>query len=209
MAKKCLVIYASLTGNTEKVALRMKATFEKHGWRCDTFKLDRKTDIHRLPFDFGGYDFACVGSGVIMHQPYNEVLLPIRAMSGADPRVAHRARGEEITYLKEPVREFDRKKGEGPRHGRIRLGGAKKAAVFVTYSGYDLGPKEAEPSLALLALEIEHRGFQCIGRFACPGKFVDEPTPGTYHGDIRDRPNERDLLKAEMFVEEMLEEIAE
>ena len=33
--------------------------------------------------------------------------------------------------------------------------------------------------------------------------------PGTFHGDIRDRPNERDLLKAEMFIEEKLEEIAD
>ena len=40
MAQRCLMIYASLTGNTEKVALRMKSTFEKHGWECDAFKLD-------------------------------------------------------------------------------------------------------------------------------------------------------------------------
>ena len=32
---------------------------------------------------------------------------------------------------------------------------------------------------------------------------------GTYHGDIRQRPNEKDLLKAEMFIDEKLEEIAE
>jgi hypothetical protein len=33
--------------------------------------------------------------------------------------------------------------------------------------------------------------------------------PTTYHGDIRDRPNEKDLLKAEMFIEEKLEIIAD
>ena len=210
MAQRCLMIYASLTGNTEKVALRMKSTFEKHGWECDAFKLDRKTDIFNLPFRFEDYDFACVGSGVMMHQPYNEILLPIRAQSGGDPRVAHRSRGEAITYMKEPIREFNPKAGEGPKHGKILLGAdSPKAVVFVTYSGYDFGPKEAEPSLSLLALEIEHRRFQCIGGFACPGKFINEPTPETYHGDIRDRPNEQDLLKAEMFIEEKLEEIAE
>jgi hypothetical protein len=33
--------------------------------------------------------------------------------------------------------------------------------------------------------------------------------PRTFHGDIRGRPDERDLLKAQMFIEEKLEEIAD
>ena len=61
----------------------------------------------------------------------------------------------------------------------------------------------------LLALELEHIGFQVIGQFCCPGKYLDDPTPRTFLGDIRDRPNEKDLLKAEMFVEEKLVEIAD
>jgi hypothetical protein len=95
-------------------------------------------------------------------------------------------------------------------HRKIVLGpDSKKAVVFITYSGYEFGPKEAEPALQLLELEIEHLGFKCIGHFCCPGKFLNDPTPRTYHGDIRDRPNEKDLLKAEMFIEEKLEEIAD
>jgi hypothetical protein len=86
---------------------------------------------------------------------------------------------------------------------------SKKAIIFVTYAGYEFGPKEAAPALQLLDLEIEHIGFECIGHFCCPGKFINGPTPTTYHGDIRDRPNERDLLKAEMFIEEKLEEITD
>jgi len=61
----------------------------------------------------------------------------------------------------------------------------------------------------LLELELEHIGFQCIGRFCCPGKFLDDPMPRTFHGDIRNRPDEIDLLKAQMFIEEKLEEIAD
>jgi len=211
MAQKCLIIYASHTGNTEKVALRFKSTFEKHGWECDIFKLDRKTDIHNPPFDFNNYDFVCVGSGLILHQPYNEILLPIRRqIFRVDPRIMHRVRGEEITYIKEPVPDLPEGPGEGFVHKKIVLGAdSKKSVVFVTYAGYDLGPKEAEPALKQLELEIEHLEFKCIGSFCCPGKFLDDPTPGTYHGDIRDRPNERDLLKAEMFIEEKLEEIAD
>ncbi len=220
MGKKCLIIYASLSGNTEKVALRFKSTFEKQGWQCDAFKLDRKTDMHHLPFKFNDYDFVCVGSGLMLHEPYNEILIPIRReIWGVDPRTGMQARGEAITYIKEPVPERPMPEpppegaagGQRPSmHRKIVFGAdSKKAVVFITYSGYDLGPKEAEPALAMLALDIEHLGFQCIGRFCCPGKFVDDPTPETYHGDIRGRPDERDLLKAEMFIEEKLEEIAD
>ena len=60
-----------------------------------------------------------------------------------------------------------------------------------------------------MALEMEHIGFQFIGRFCCPGKFLNHPTPRTFHGDIRDRPNEKDLLQAEFFIEDKLEEIAD
>lgn len=211
MAGKCLIIYSSHSGNTEKVAFRFKGTLEKHGWECDIFKIDKKTDIHNPPFDFNNYEFVCVGSGVILHLPYNEILMVIRRQSfGIDPRIMHRMRDEEITYMKTPVPKLSDVEKEMNPHRKIVLGkDSKRAVVFVTYSGFEFGPKEAEPSLKLLELEIEHLGFKCIGNFCCPGKFLNNPSPATYHGDIRHRPDERDLLKAEMFIEEKLEEIAD
>ena len=38
--KKSLIIYQTMTGNTEIVALRFKKVFEKKGWDCDIFKID-------------------------------------------------------------------------------------------------------------------------------------------------------------------------
>jgi hypothetical protein len=212
MSKKCLILYSSYTGHTAKVAERFKSTFEKNGWEVDIYKVRRRSeDIFNLPFDVNDYDFLCVGSGVIYHTPYSEILSAIRWMIyHLDPRICHRLRGEDITYLEGPVPKR-LPKADGLRfHGKIVLGPeSKKAVVFLTYSGYEFGPKEAEPPLKLLALEVEHLHFKVIGQFCCPGKYLDDPTPRTYHGDIRNRPDERDLLKAEMFVEEVLEGIEE
>jgi hypothetical protein len=209
MGKKCLIIYASHSGNTEKVALRIKGTFEKNGWSCDMSRVRKKAeDILRPAFNLDDYDFLCVGSGLINHLPYSEMRLIIRRLQhGWDPRLGL-PKGEEITYIEEPI--GDTKRGDPAEHHRkITLKpDSKKSAVFVTYSGMEFGPKEAVPSMQLLALDIEHLEFECIGQFCCPGKYLNHPTPRTYHGDIRDRPNEKDLLKAEMFVEEMLEKIA-
>jgi len=75
MGKKCLILYASLTGNTEKVALRFKSVFERNGWECDSFKIRKMADdILRPSYDPSVYDFLCVGSGIRSHLPYNEIL---------------------------------------------------------------------------------------------------------------------------------------
>jgi flavodoxin len=212
MGKKCLIIYSSYTGNTEKVALRFKGTFERQGWECDILKIGKKAeDILHPHFDMNNYDFVCVGSGLRVHLPYNEILNLLRRLRlGIDPRIALKNRDETISYIKEPLPAPPPPEEMVAHHRKIVLGpDSRKAVIFVTYAGYEFGPKEAEPAMQLLDLEIEHIGFKCIGHFCCPGKFLDNPTLVTYHGDIRDRPNEKDLLKAEMFVEERLEEIAD
>jgi hypothetical protein len=215
MGGKCLITYSSITGNTEKVAFRFKDTFERHGWQCDIFKIGKRAeDILRPPFNPQEYDFWCAGSGLRVHLPYNEVLNMLRHFRmGGDPRVLLRERDETIPYITEPIPDLPRI-GQGSSvpalHRKITLGpDSKKSVVFITYAGYEFGPKEAEPAVQVLALELEHIGFKCIGQFCCPGKFINHPTPGTFHGDIRDRPNKNDLLKAQMFIEERLEEIAE
>lgn len=98
--------------------------------------------------------------------------------------------------------------------GKI-IPGPEKGVVFATYSGMHLGPKEAFAALAHLEVELEHLGFECVGRFSCPGKqkphrepppdMKDRPAPETWHKDIMTRPNKRDLLKAEIFIEDILE----
>ena len=210
MGKKCLITYASFTGNTEKVAQRIKETFENQSWQCDIFKVRKNADdILRPPFDIRQYDFVCIGSGLRAHLPYNEVLNMLRGFIwGFDPRITLQFRDETIPYITEPIPKHT--KDPKKAHRKIVLGpDSPKAVVFITYGGYEFGAKEADPALQLLALEIEHMGFQCIGQFCCPGKYLDDPTPRTFHGDIRDRPNEKDLLKAQMFIEEKLEEIAD
>ena len=181
--KKGLILYQTMTGNTEKVALRFKKAFEKKGWQCDMFKVDKDMDVDNLPFDFEEYDFMCAGSGVYKALP-----------------------GQELVDIMFRYTHRPRRAGKIVRVHRKITPGPKTGVVFVTYAGTHLGPKEAEPALSLLDLNIEHLRFKCIGRFSCPGGISKRPTPGQWFGDIRGRPNERDLQKAEIFMEEKLEE---
>ena len=181
--KRGLILYQSMSGNTEKVALRFKKAFEKKGWQCDMFKVDKEMDVDNLPFNYDDYDFMCAGSGVYMALP-----------------------GKEITDIMFKYTHRTRRAGKIVRVHRKITPGPRKGIVFVTYAGTHLGPKEAEPALSLLELNIEHLKFKCVGRFSCPGGIGNRRTPGQWFGDISGRPNERDLLKAEIFMEEKLEE---
>ena len=212
MDRKCLVTYSSYSGNTEKVAVRFREVFEKNGWHCDVFKVRKNADdILRPPYDIRKYDFVCAGSGLRAHLPYNEVLNMLRGFrTGMDPRITLRFRDETIPYISEPVPDIPPQRDPKKDHRKLTVGSdSPKAVVFITYAGYEFGVKETEPAVQLMALELEHIGFQFLGQFCCPGKYLDDPTPHTFLGDIRDRPNEKDLLKAEMFVEEKLAEIAD
>jgi hypothetical protein len=127
-----------------------------------------------------------------------------------DPRITLKFRDETIPYITEQVPEIPlQKKDPSQSHKKIILSSdAPRSIVFITYAGYEFGSKEAEPAVQLLALELEHIGYQFIGKFCCPGMYLNNPTPKTFHGDIRERPNEKDLLKAQYFIEDKLEEIA-
>lgn len=166
---KVLILYESFTGNTEKVALRMKDAFEKNQHETDIYKIEN-IDPENLPFNFEDYDFLCAGS-------------PVRwgVISSKFFRILH---------------------GRS-REGKI-VPGPKKGAVFATYGGAHLGPKEVEAALKLLEIGIEHQKFRCVGSFPCLGKAVDFATPEWYYGDIRDRPNATDLDNAEKFIREIL-----
>ena len=181
--QKGLILYQTMTGNTEKVAFRFKKVFEKKGWECDIFKVDKSMDVDNLPFDFQDYDFLCAGSGVYAALP-----------------------GQELVDIMFQTTHRTRRAGKIVRVHRKLTRGPKKGVVFATYAGVHFGPMEADPALSLLGLNMEHLRFECIGKFSCPGSMGKRVTPGYWHGDLRGRPNQRDFLKAEIFMEEILEE---
>ena len=54
MGKKCLIAYSSITGHTEKVALKFKETFEKQGWKWENVAVvsERVLDLSPLGATF-------------------------------------------------------------------------------------------------------------------------------------------------------------
>lgn len=211
MLKRSLILYSSITGNTEKVAMRFKQVFDKMGWECDVIKIDRKTDLKTPPFDCSKYDFMCVGSYVHNNAP-SEYLVNAMESNPANAHSKYRQppsdrQGPPPDFSDEEMRE--RNKGDfDPHHGEVNLINFdhkdKKGIVFVTFGGEHQGRKEALPTLTLLESEMEHMRFQSVGTFACPGRFAGAHA---WFKDLPQRPHERDLMKAQIFLEEIIEEL--
>ena len=217
--KKALVVYASRTNNTAKVAERFQSTLVKSAWQCDLYKIGAYDDPMKVPFDITSYDLVCAGCGIHSHAPYEELLAVIRSpfyhfdarrLKYNDARILLGIRDDEkwkqIVPAGGQMQAPPKTESTGGGHRKIVMPfNPRKAVVFATYSGFEFGREEVLPSLDLLALELKHLQIETIGKFACPAKMGNTNNPNGWHDDIVHRPNERDLLRAELFMEEIVE----
>jgi len=208
-SKKSLVMYASHTTNTAKVAERFKSTLERNGWQCDICKIEKDGDPLAFPYKIKDYDLVCAGSGINLHTPYAELIAVIRIPRyGYDPlKVVNPVPGEQ------PADEKTNKMPAGgksaPTHGKIVFSpDSKKCISFATYGGLEFGPWEVQPALDWINVEMAHLGIEPVGAFCCPGRFLPYDVPAGYYNDLTTRPNEKDLMRAELFIEQILEAIA-
>jgi hypothetical protein len=194
-SKRSLIMYASRTNNTTKVAEHFKSTLERNGCQCDIFKITQDGYAMAFPYyRFNDYDLICAGSGRNMHAPYEELLNVIRV-----PRY------HGVPGVKELVKGTG---GQGPLHEKIVLSpDFPKCISFVTFGGMEFGPWEAQPALDLINVEMAHNRITPVGSFCCPGRFLPYDIPSTYYNDLLTRPNEKDLMRAELFIEQILEAI--
>jgi len=165
-----LILYFSKTGNTKKVALAIKKGLEKEGMSVamKDFSEASKEDLY-------DYDLVCIGSPVLHSLPPTPV----------------------FNYIKESEQNY-RDKFEVILSAPKVIN--KNALVFVTYSGPHCGVNEALPAGKYIRQFFEHLGFDVKGEWYEVGEFHgwDEgSTLGTL-GDIRGRPNKKDLEFIEM-----------
>jgi len=224
MAKRALIMYFTMTGNTAKVANRFQAVFEKKGWECDVLKVTRKTNVTQSPspFDCNKYDFFCFGSGNYKSMAA-EHIIDLMRNNPADIHYDPRMETGEGIVQGAIAGQFgpERQPGQAPpeppklpsgsprpfRHRRLVITPEwKKGIVFVTFGGHEFGWAEAVPALETLALEMAHMKIECIGKFSCPGRFGPQ-ADNVYFKDLHTRPNEKDLLSAEIFLERILDSI--
>jgi hypothetical protein len=165
---RALIVYYSVTGNTEKVAMAIKKGVERGGLQPVVKEVSEASneELYR-------YDLLCLGSPVIHALPPEPVMRFIIE------------RGNE--YRKRHFVRIDTQPIPG-----------KKAVVFVTFSGPHIGVEEAVPAGKYLRQALMHLGFEVEEWYVVAEfhGWKLGSTRGRL-GDIRGRPNAEDLANIE------------
>jgi flavodoxin len=174
-----IVIYWSGTGNTKKVANAICNGLKKAGLK-PTLKTVAEADND----DILGYDLVFLGSPSHMFLPAEPVLKFIR--------------GNMRSYRQRDLVKPCAPKVEG-----------KNAVVFCTYSGPHTGKAEAVPAAKCMRQFFEHLGFTVVGEWYVVGEFHGDEVLSTKGklGNIKGRPNRRDLARVERSVVELVEKL--
>ncbi len=169
---KVLNLYFTASGNTEKVAFRIRDTLEQLGHEVDTLKITGKD----MEADILEYDFVFVGSGV-----YGQ--LPGKALMGLfRDRIQKYARAGEI-------------RPASPRRPSAHC------VVYCTYGGAHTGINEAIPAVKYMGQLFDHLGYTILAEWYVIGEYktegLREMSVSGRLGDIRGRPNDQDLKEIE------------
>lgn len=163
-----LVLYWTKNGNTEKVARRIHDTLQKAGMTASIARIAPDLEVEYLDYNL-----------IFLGAPVYENLSPKPVLSFLH---ANRRRGGKKLLPSAP---------EVP---------GVAAVPFCTYGGGHTGYHEAVPMLEHIGQYFEHEGIRVVDHIAVIGVFPEAEesynTEGRY-GDIRQRPDEHDLLELE------------
>jgi len=166
---KALIIYYSISGNTEKVALAIE-----RGCRKADLQPVVKKVLDAFEEELYDYDLVCVGTPVIHGLPPHPIMKFL-----LEKGTEYRNRGDVFINTK-------------------KIPG-KNALVFVTFSGPHIGVAEAIPAGKFIQQNLEHLGFDVKDEWYVVGEFHGWKAGSTRGRlrDIRGRPNADDLARIE------------
>lgn len=176
MLLKTLVIYDSLGGNTEKVAIRIYETLKNIGIETNLAKISPE-----LAIDIYDYDLVFIGSPVIQWLPTKKMMNWVKKI--------FRTYGENGFVL--PA-------------APLRPG--KFAISFCTYAGPHMGKQEAIPVVKWFSAFMGHLGYFVFDEWYIVGEFHNNDVMSTNGllGNIKGRPDEHDLKEVENRVKGIL-----
>ena len=170
--KRALVVYLSITGNTEKVANSIYDGLIEAGFETSIKQIKEAENE-----DFYDYDFVCFGApSYNWHVPKH-----------ADD------------YLKAKFSQYKKNGRITPCAPKIP---GKNCLVFCTYSGPHTGIREAIPVGKYIGQFFEHFGFNVVDEWYILSEFIgsEENSTKGVMGDIRGLPNDQDLLRLKQSV---------
>ena len=185
--RRALILYATMTKNTEKIARWFQESFEAYKWEVTSIRMKNTMDIDAVQplVYFDDYDVICLGSPIVAGYPLKAISkhFSLGAHSGLEEKTAETVESGAESYTQEPMgpppeggmqmpRELQwrRSGNRGPYPGAIYQHQFKPLGiVFTTYGGGFYGSGESKATLASLKLFLALLNVSVIGTFACCG----------------------------------------
>ncbi len=188
--RRALILYATMTKNTEKIAVWFKETFESYQWQVTMYRMKNNMDLDAMQPNvyFDDYDVICLGSPIVAGYPLKVISkhFGLGTNTGLEEQTAANIEGGgEFKQAgpppappqggdgPAPVKELQwrRSGNRGPYPGAIYFDQYKPlGVVFTTYGGGFYGSDEATATLEILKLFLQLNNVAVVGRFACCGK---------------------------------------
>ena len=175
--RRVLLMYATMTKNTEKIAGWFKQTFMDYGWDVTYVRVAANTDWAGLQekLYFEDYDLICLGSPIVGGSPLQAV---IKAFSfGADGALEKEVQQNLDENKKDASGPLKKPEGATWRRTKSPYPGMQcrdiyrpLGLVFSTYGGGFYGTTECSATLEILKMYLTNHDVDVIGRFACAGK---------------------------------------
>lgn len=191
--RRALIIYATMTKNTERVANWFREQLEYYFWDVTMFRLVKSADWAAMQDQlyFDDYDLVLLGSPIVAGFPLtivNKVLSlgaggaleenvnkqvdagkgfqPGADVMGGGPEGVSGAAGENHPPMAVRWRRHTASYPGGPCRDSYHPYGI----VFTTYGGGFYGPAEATATLDTLKMYLDLNDVQTVGKFACCGR---------------------------------------
>lgn len=178
--RKAVVLYGSLTGNTEMVGRAMAEVLEEYGFETRCAKLTAGKDWSQDPVYFKDYDIVVLGSLIVAGLPYKEVYQLLGLQGNRNIMGLKMDREAPPDPESNPMGRLSLHSGiPGIVAPSVATGspGAKGdnlptiyGVVYATYGGSGVGPPECYGTLEVMEELLRVNGVRTVGKFACPGK---------------------------------------
>ena len=185
MAKKALILYGSLTGNTETIGKAFAEVCREYGFETDMVKITPKRDWDKEPVFVEEYDLVALGSPIIAGLPYKEVSMVmglqsnkwLRGCTGMGEKAKREMAANAAAGLPMSTRPgtgipgiVSPASGTGAPGCKGDVNKTVYGVVFSTYGGSGVGPEECYGTLEVLTEYMRVNDIRTVGKFACPGK---------------------------------------
>lgn len=205
--RRALIMYATMTKNTEKVANWFKETFERYNWDVTYIRIKNNMDWSPWAGQtyFDDYDVVCLGSPIVGGGPLQAILKAFSFGGGGDleKSVQQKLDSKEKDASMPAVAAGGSWRRERAAYPGIFNKNCRRpyGIVFSTYGGGFYGSRECNGTLAMLELYLRNYDCDIVGKFACGGK---ETGPAGYDvgvkpkADFKPGPKGKDMPDADV-----------